>query len=762
MSGRWLTVAELAKKENVSVRTIQRRIRNGYYLAEHIKEIPSNGRGGISYKIFLPTYDTEKISDSNSPEIPKKTYDTPQGLTTTSDRLTTKPEKMSEVKNETYDTENETYDKKGTYDKIEGLTTDNDINLTGQEKKPELNHSGADSSPAPTPSEITKEVTIFNKNELQAPQFIHNPEPEVPDHYKRIGQLRATLCNYVIKLSKTMPKADALKKTVELYNFGEILPDLQKHKPDSQVSVRTVQRWLSRYKKGDNDFFELIPNYSIGHGAITVTEDEENFLIHFYLLDSKPSIGSIISNMKTKASLNKIDSPTSSRTLRRWLDRYIRANKKVVKLMREGEKTLRDLLLPYIERDDSLLEPGDVFVSDGNTLNFLVIDPESGKAKRMIFVPVMDWASRVIVGGSIATTEDSMNIANAYRNSFLNYGGVPRVMYLDNGRAFKSKYFISKNGKDLPDLEDLLGGLFSRLGIEEHFARAYNARSKVIERWFKTFNEQFERFINSYIGASISDKPAHLHRNEKWLLKLANDEPLTYQEAQLLISHYIENYYHNRPHSGLGNKTPKQVYLSKPCPEERQISASHLDYLMLKHEARQVGRNGVEFLKMHFWHPKISDFVQEKVLFRYDPNNVSYIQVYTLHGKFICTATPKEKTHPMLAIDPNRAVSEKLLKKEIQYQNKIVKDTRELAQKTLSKTQYLDDQLLDHISDNNLFDSPTPKLPQQTKSLDEKMIDQIEAKKNEIPVESDTEPIKIKEKTEEKINITLQDLGLGK
>ena len=43
---------------------------------------------------------------------------------------------------------------------------------------------------------------------------------------------------------------------------------------------------------------------------------------------------------------------------------------------------------------------------------------------------------------------------------------------------------------------------------------------KVIERFFKEFQEEFEKMMPSYIGTSIEDKPAWLKRAEKLHFKL--------------------------------------------------------------------------------------------------------------------------------------------------------------------------------------------------------------------------------------------------
>ena len=60
----WLSVADVAKKEGVSVRTIQRRIKNSYYIGK-VQEFTSRGRSGTTYKIFWSNNDTQIYYDNN-------------------------------------------------------------------------------------------------------------------------------------------------------------------------------------------------------------------------------------------------------------------------------------------------------------------------------------------------------------------------------------------------------------------------------------------------------------------------------------------------------------------------------------------------------------------------------------------------------------------------------------------------------------------------------------------------------------------------
>jgi putative transposase len=101
--------------------------------------------------------------------------------------------------------------------------------------------------------------------------------------------------------------------------------------------------------------------------------------------------------------------------------------------------------------------------------------------------------------------EDTQCIASALRNSILHLKQIPRIVYQDNGKAFKAKYF---NNTDFRECG--FTGLYGRLGIKAVFAKPYNAKAKVIERFFLEFQESFEKLVPTYSGSSIIEKPVRL------------------------------------------------------------------------------------------------------------------------------------------------------------------------------------------------------------------------------------------------------------
>ena len=204
--------------------------------------------------------------------------------------------------------------------------------------------------------------------------------------------------------------------------------------------------------------------------------------------------------------------------------------------MRDGEKALSDKVEPYIKRDASLLEVGDILVADGHRLNCQVINPFTGKPCRATLVGFSDWKSTALVGYEIMLEENTQCIASALRQAILNLDMIPKVIYQDNGRAFRAKYFTDERGFN----ELGFNGLYSKLGIQTVFARPYNARSKVIERFFKEFQEGFEHLLPSFTGSSIDNKPAYLMRNEKFHKNIHNEYIPTIDETIKMIQLWLD------------------------------------------------------------------------------------------------------------------------------------------------------------------------------------------------------------------------------
>jgi len=351
-----------------------------------------------------------------------------------------------------------------------------------------------------------------------------NLEPEAKELLSCMAeaQLYAQFCETVLeRLEDSEARLETWNLIAEEYNSGKLVPELFKMR--GKRTERSLRKWIDLYLETNRNMFSLIHKSRSQNKGRKVTYLEQHFLLKLLLTPQKVKIYTAVTTIKAYARMGALESPSSVPTLVRWCDDWVSNNKAVWTQARLGSKAVAEDIVKTIHRDNSLLNVGDVWVADGHTLAFDIINPKTGKAQRMTMIMVMDWASRYPVGASLAFTEDSQHIQLAFRNGFLNWGALPKYVYLDNGKAFRSKLFNEKWQEH--DLSSDLAGIFPRLGIQVAFAESYNAKAKIIERFFKTFQEQFERFIGTFRGASIADKPATLMRNEKWARKMYEATP---------------------------------------------------------------------------------------------------------------------------------------------------------------------------------------------------------------------------------------------
>ncbi len=438
---------------------------------------------------------------------------------------------------------------------------------------------------------------------------------------------------------KTKKEADSV--FLDLYNSGMLLPKVYKFL--GSISIGTLHRWIWAYEDNE-DYRVLLPNYKYtkqGEYNTILTQEMKDIFIKFLLHPNKFSVTKAIKLTQHILEKKGIESIPHVITFRRYAEHYKKNNYSRWILFREGEKAYHDKVEAYIERDISKLEVGDVLIADGHTLNFQVINPFTGKPTRATLVGFLDWKSTALVGYEIMMSENTQCIASALRNAIINLGMIPKVVYQDNGRAFKAKYFQSCDFD-----EEGFNGVYANLGIKSVFAKPYNARAKVIERFFREFQEEFEKMMPSYIGTSIENKPAWMKRGEKlhreMHKKLTNNYIPTVQELIKYIDCWLD--FHN----------------SKPCPNAPQISIKQclnsvqrhqidkniLNDLMMKTEVRTINKHGITFLGLHYRSDSILG-LRDSVYIRYSLFDLTKIHVYSTKGEFLCVARQVEKVHPM-------------------------------------------------------------------------------------------------------------------
>ena len=453
-----------------------------------------------------------------------------------------------------------------------------------------------------------------------------------------------------------------------------------------KISRGSLHRWYSMLN-GTEDYTKLLPQYkysSVNDYRTVLSDEEIKIFMGLLLHPNRLCIGKAIALTKYKLKEQGQSFIPADITFRRYAKWFKDNNYDKWVLARDGEKALSDKVEPYLKRDASLLDVGDILVADGHKLAFKVINPFTGKPCRATLVGFLDWKSTALVGYEIMLEENTQCIASALRNAIINLDMIPKIVYQDNGRAFRAKYFTDDKGFG----ELGFYGLYAKLGIETVFARPYNARSKVIERFFKEFQEGFEKLMPSYVGSSIINKPAYLKRNENFHKNLHQDYVPTIEETIKMIDMWLK-FKNSQPCTNAPNMTIAEVLENR---KKQNIDINMLDDLMLATEVKTIQRNGIRFLNCDYFDERLYG-LKGKVLVKYNLFDLTSVKVFTPKGEYLCTAERVTETHPMAKLLGTVEDLE-------DYKQKIQKQQK-LRRKTINSVkQYLSNEEVKFIEQN--------------------------------------------------------------
>lgn len=415
---------------------------------------------------------------------------------------------------------------------------------------------------------------------------------------------------------------------IKAYNNNLIAQEL--YKTVGKISKSTLYRWHKTLKENNNNYISLINNYNYsGESQLntTLSNLEKQEFIKLYYNDAKLNIATAYNLLKIKLEKQGIKIKSIA-TFRRFADYIKRNHKDFETLSRFGEKALKDIVAPFNKRDVSDIFPGDCLVADGNKLDFMVINPYTGKPARAIWVVFFDWKSFDVAGYEIMLTENTQNISSALRNAIIRMGKIPKKVYMDNGRAFRGKYF--SGCKDFNQCG--FKGIYHNLGIKEVVAQPYSGRSKIVERFFRDFVQSCPPLISSYTGNSIANKPAHLMRNEKFHKELhKNDIIPTIEQAKIIIETWLNEYHRKRPCPYDKSKTIAEMF---EMGKGKGVDIEMLDELMMSECIRKAKRNMVKLFGLEYECDELYG-LDDKFVIKYSLFDISKIKIYSLKGEYI-------------------------------------------------------------------------------------------------------------------------------
>ena len=198
-----------------------------------------------------------------------------------------------------------------------------------------------------------------------------------PEKSKQIALARLDLIHKWLEFRKK-----STNKLQSDYDFVKLHNTSNSHLFEilGKISRGSLHRWYAMLNETE-DYTKLLPQYKYSK------VDEYRTVLND---PNRLSIGKATALTKYKLKEQGQSFIPTDITFRRYAKWFKDNNYDKWILARDGEKALSDKVEPYIKRDASLLEVGDILVADGHKLAFQVVNPFTGKHCRATLVGFLD------------------------------------------------------------------------------------------------------------------------------------------------------------------------------------------------------------------------------------------------------------------------------------------------------------------------------------------------------------------------------------
>lgn len=446
------------------------------------------------------------------------------------------------------------------------------------------------------------------------------------------------------------------------------------------ISSKQFRRYLARYKEGirwaeikecetgqSYDVFRIMalcpPPKKGKHSRLTpdICADIENLWASERYHQNLQSVQMLCEDLWDRLEKRGCEYKPSYNTVRRYCQELIYNNADVKTLLQKGVRGFKSESMIKCRRDIRSLKVMECVMGDAHTFDCWVeYTKENGKktAIRPYLVGFIDVRSRCMVGWGICAQPNSevlkqVLIHMMYPKKDSKIYGVPRVVYIDNGKDFTAETLTGRKRTVRFDIDGETKGFYKSMGIEyDKRALPYHAWAKgQIERCFGTVINRFTKRFASYTGTLTGSRTdGKVVKDIKALLE--SGELYTMEEFAAMFETWLETEYHQRPHEGLkedgeNNPVPEYVFTHS---ERYMQAAPPMDYaitLLGKCEVRSVHNYGIKVEGQTYMSEALAKYIGEKITVRYYTKGMGFICCSTLDGIKICNAYPAEKINPL-------------------------------------------------------------------------------------------------------------------
>ena len=364
-------------------------------------------------------------------------------------------------------------------------------------------------------------------------------------------------------------------------------------------------------------------------------QDAYDALKSDFLRPENPTFSSCYRRMVRAAKKRGWEPIPCERSLRRHLNSDVSCD--VQKLARGGYDRAKPLY-PAQKRDRSHFHAMQAVNTDGHKFDVFVKWPD-GRIIRPLMVAIQDLYSGKIIAWRLSDSENKETVRLTIGDMIENFG-IPDKAFLDNGRAFASKWISggAKNRFKFKIREEDPRGLLITLGVALIWTTPYSGQSKPIERAFRDLADTISRHpvcAGAWTGNTIDAKP------ENYGNAAVPFEEFKALVEQEIIEHNSRTGRRTKVANGRSFDAAFEESLAKPETIVRWASKAQRSLWLLAADqvTAQRGNGEIRFFENRYWHPDMTAYAAKKVTVRFDPDALQGgIKVYDLEDKFICDA----------------------------------------------------------------------------------------------------------------------------
>ncbi|MBT9313803.1 DDE-type integrase/transposase/recombinase [Leptothoe kymatousa TAU-MAC 1615] len=420
-------------------------------------------------------------------------------------------------------------------------------------------------------------------------------------------------------------------------------------------SVRSVQRLIKRWET--EGVACLAAAGRTDRGKYRISEFWQEFIIKTYTAGNKGSKRmkpkQVAVRVQAKAREVGDPNPPSYKTVLRVIKPIIERKEKTKSIRSPGWQGSTLAVKTRSGQDLSVEHSNHVWQCDHTRADVLLVDQYGELLSRPWLTTVIDTYSRCIMGINLGfDAPSSQVVALALRHAILpkTYGpdyklncewgtyGRPENFYTDGGKDFRSNHLR------------LIG---ADLGFTCHL-RNRPSEGGVVERPFRTLNDQLFSTLPGYTGSNVQERPKQTEKDAK----------LTLRDLEHLIVRFICDRYNQSIDARMGDQTRFQRWEAGLPNVPDVIDERHLDVCLMKASRRKVQRGGyLQFENLMFRGEYLAGYAGETVSLRFDPNDITTILIYRREKEketFLCRAYAQSLETEHLSYDEAKASSKRL------------------------------------------------------------------------------------------------------